>query len=416
MRQGGVCRLWRIQRGNTAWGLQSRLSLSLLFFIVHFILNAHADCEEWCIHPCEELNGSPYEECSSCKGEQFACRFDLAAPMRIHVGLAGSDSTEQSLGYVAISESASLAAREQLACQRVSADEIRRLSTYERADLLSRPTIVTDLMSNWQALRNWSDPESFSLQFGEQGILAKRIGPVFERLGAVGRDAKSTLVRVRDVLPMSNRLHAVLYHGEPGNAIAEEDFLSMLDANEGTMWHCPHGILSRACGTTVLSLGGGREGVRMANHGLAWIGLVAGMKVWHVRAYNLSKPISPTCVSREDIEELPGVTHCLQRAGEVMIVPTAWWHATCNLANFTLGIGGQDSCDLVDCTPQGPQGETPSQLHLRKQFCRNETRAVACHGKAGDDAASRVRLRKQGLHGRPRKFTLEHEEWLHQLP
>ena len=24
-----------------------------------------------------------------------------------------------------------------------------------------------------------------------------------------------------------------------------------------------------------------------------------------------------------------------------MIVPTAWWHATCNLEAFTLGVGGQ---------------------------------------------------------------------------
>ena len=61
------------------------------------------------------------------------------------------------------------------------------------------------------------------------------------------------------------------------------------------------------------------------------------------------------------------MTHCLQRPGEVMIVPTAWWHATCNLAEFTLGIGGQDSCDLIDCTPPGPEGESQQEYHMRMQ-------------------------------------------------
>ena len=50
------------------------------------------------------------------------------------------------------------------------------------------------------------------------------------------------------------------------------------------------------------------------------------------------------------------MTTCVQDPREVMLVPTAWWHATCNFEPFTLGVGGQDSCDMrsgmwAECPP-----------------------------------------------------------------
>lgn len=91
----------------------------------------------------------------------------------------------------------------------------------------------------------------------------------------------------------------------------------------------------------------------MANHGMAWVGLVAGMKLWHLLPPHMPRPPNPSCRRRDAIEALEGGTHCLQRPGEVMLVPTAWWHATCNLAPYTLGLGGQDDCDMGECTPPG---------------------------------------------------------------
>ena len=43
----------------------------------------------------------------------------------------------------------------------------------------------------------------------------------------------------------------------------------------------------------------------MANHGLAWIGLVAGLKLWHVADFRAPRPPSPTCDQRTRIEVLP---------------------------------------------------------------------------------------------------------------
>ena len=63
----------------------------------------------------------------------------------------------------------------------------------------------------------------------------------------------------------------------------------------------------------------------------------------------------------------------------MMVVPTAWWHATCNVDPYTFGVGGQDSCDLVIC----PGFEDAD--HMDKQFCpTGEARSQRCFGNSGD--------------------------------
>ena len=121
--------------------------------------------------------------------------------------------------------------------------------------------------------------------------------------------------------------------------------------------------LERAGGTQVFSFGGG-TGVRMGNHGFAWIGLIAGRKVWYVAPPDRPRPANPKCKNGDEtIQQLVNVSHCIQRPRDVMVVPTAWWHATCNIDPYTFGIGGQDSCDLVIC----PGFEDAD--HMDKQFC-----------------------------------------------
>ena len=61
----------------------------------------------------------------------------------------------------------------------------------------------------------------------------------------------------------------------------------------------------------------GVKGVAFANHGLTWIGLVAGRKLWHVAPGSDPRPANPKC-SRERPDSVPGTIRCLQAAGQVI--------------------------------------------------------------------------------------------------
>ena len=396
---------------------------SLLLFSLYLPSSAHALCEAWCTNPCAMLNGDTEYECGDCD-EHYECRRSTLGP---RPPLRPDPPSPSPLPALDEYITAPGVQGEPPACQRVSAGELRALSYVERARVLSRPTLITGLIDNWPAMRNWSTIEGFREAFGDHGVLIKRVVPAYKKLiqMGTGEDPKSTLVPIREALESldsSRQMHVVLYDFEYGNAEAEEDFIGAL-RKASADWLCPRDVLGRACGTLVLSMGGAQEGVRMATHGLAWIGLVAGRKLWYVAdsSGDAPKPDNPTCRDGDRIEMLRwgnrvGVTHCLQQAGEVMVVPTAWWHATCNLEPFTLGLGGQDSCDMIDCTPPGPANEDPHALHMRKRFCRDEQRVAECFGPQSGDVYREALLRvdqeleiKRRL-GR-RSHTVEGERW-----
>ena len=84
---------------------------------------------------------------------------------------------------------------------------------------------------------------------------------------------------------------------------------------------------------------------QVMQHGAAWLGLVSGAKLWHVAAPHLPRPSNRECEHNGRIDyvtaKAEGVEHCLMLPGETIWVPDNWWHATCNLDPYTIGLGGQ---------------------------------------------------------------------------
>lgn len=124
-----------------------------------------------------------------------------------------------------------------------------------------------------------------------------------------------------------------------------------------------------------LGLGAG-SGVSFCRHGFSWLALLDGDKEWYFAPPTQRKPGDPQC-EREWARQRPpdGATHrCWQAAQDVMIVPTAWWHATCNFGlDITFGFGGEDDCDVRACDDGPTSPICPPDLML----------AAACHGEQG---------------------------------
>jgi hypothetical protein len=202
---------------------------SLLLFSLYLPSSAHALCEAWCTNPCAMLNGDTEYECGDCD-EHYECRRSTLGP---RPPLRPDPPSPSPLPALDEHITAPGVQGEPPTCQRVSASELRALSYVERARVLSRPTLITGLIDNWPAMRNWSTIEGFREAFGDHGVLIKRVVPAYKKLiqMGTGEDPKSTLVPIREALESldsSRQMHVVLYDFEYGNAEAEEDLIGAL--------------------------------------------------------------------------------------------------------------------------------------------------------------------------------------------
>ena len=399
MRLGDCCSALVIER--------SLVSSTLLLLALPFV---HADCEPWCTEECATLNGDVsastrermhliscvvskaltnsrvpcqvVQECSGCSGDKFSCKpgapgfEDWEQRRAVYVQAQGGvrlrngetipeaqpamedaehppPATARFVGRIPDEEA--------VPCQYIDAPSLEGLDTDSLARLFSRPTIIRGLIDHWPAHEMWANMSGFAATFGVHAVLSRRANFARNRAVQAREDPNVVTVPLADFEPHLLHEHIVIYDGEGGMADSEYRLLGTLRRSEA--YDVPR-VLMRAAGTQVFSFGGG-HGVRMGNHGFAWIGLVAGVKHWYVAPGDIEKPSNPTCEPRERsaIQRIPGVTHCEQLAREVVVVPTAWWHATCNLEAYTFGVGGQDSCDLVDC----PGYEDAD--HMNRRFC-----------------------------------------------
>jgi hypothetical protein len=305
-------------------------------------------CEPWClaVSSCAELNGAVADECGGCSSVQGSgCHPDASDFPK---------STKPSQAAAARqTASTSTNAAVGRSCRKLDVAALGSMDAHARAETFSEPVIVFGLADSW---------------------------PAYD-----GNISGLTIA-----LSESRRQHAVEASGR-----VQEDDVESIQAAETHLYEAlatsfvpPHAFM-RASKWLVHSVGRA-TGVRMCKHGFAWLAVLSGAKTWYLAPPRHPKPADPLCTMGGRVEALDGVTHaCAQAKGEVMVVPTAWWHATCNAHQATtVAIGGQDECDLnrqcLDAPPPVElEGEQPSPPPPMWRACADETRHLHCHSDSG---------------------------------
>jgi hypothetical protein len=129
--------------------------------------------------------------------------------------------------------------------------------------------------------------------------------------------------------------------------------------------------------TLRVSRGGAGSGVTFCRHGFSWLAMLEGGKRWLFAPPNATRPQQEQecdgLLDGKADDSVPNeITHvCTQRPGEVMVVPTAWWHSVCNTAS-SFAFGGQDDCDTD---------------HRMGSEIMSDIRQVECHGDTGSQRA-----------------------------
>ena len=221
--------------------------------------------------------------------------------------------------------------------QRIDAAALHALSAKERVKLFATPTVVTGLNDEWPAFRTWASPRNFSSRFGDHSLLAKRASFSYSRVEKRRANLSTAEVRLSEVIEHAASEHLVMLDEETGSR-SEAALQAAL-----TQDYTVPPILECASLLRVWSFGGGRRGVEMMQHMVAWLATVAGAKLWYLADPALPQPSGPQCGAPIDYASArqEGVRHCLILPGEIMIVPDHWWHATCNLLPYTVAVGGQ---------------------------------------------------------------------------
>jgi hypothetical protein len=118
------------------------------------------------------------------------------------------------------------------------------------------------------------------------------------------------------------------------------------------------------------SVGGG---LTMHQHGEAWIGQVGGRKLWFLQPPDDFYPLSTdpnseygSCsyidVVKDNEDARRRTIACVQSEGEVLWLPELWWHGTCALDAWTIGVGAQRSAGSGSNSDPDPRYKDDADL------------------------------------------------------
>ena len=323
-------------------------------------LVALALCERWCAHPCGELNGLPSAECSSCD-ESHACRpgapdFDKGGGQAVNVLPSGEASADKaadtdtkagpygSHGNPLQMPTSYFDTFDVGGCELETVDH--SMVTREMLMNATKPFMIKGMTANWSAHATWSREE----------LLKRHADEPFQL------NAKSH-AKLGDLLAWNGKYHMGHAVYPPGGCYSDpwRPYSPMLFGALRDDYELPRYLGPMV--TFQMGVGSGYGiGVPPENHPSSWFAMIKGRKRWVLRP-----PDAGTGRNGGPGTEPPGVMqryggelcapenkpsdalHCDQLEGDVIWLPDYWWHETCGLDDFSIGLG---ALTYDGCCPQ----------------------------------------------------------------
>jgi len=229
------------------------------------------------------------------------------------------------------------------------------------------PAIFTNLTGGWRASRDWSQehflqefstwqmPLSTFLRDSWLELVGQRAEVVThptdvslkEYLSVLNSSRRNVFLFVRDD-SASNRQ----YHTRRRDR--RRRFIDALQYG----YSVPHGMTEAV---RIFAMDGTATGHGMHRHKEGWLAQIAGRKVWWLAPPqpedegSAFRPAFPYKALSEEEGSWPcawllnedlvpskaPLIRCVQEPGEIVVLPTGWWHNTCSLDDFNIAIGGQ---------------------------------------------------------------------------
>jgi hypothetical protein len=282
--------------------------------------------------------------------------------------------------------------------------------TIQLVKQLHVPVIVEGAMDHWAALSEWQDRTWFNRMFGHIPIRKhSMINHTLDTAQDGTNWSPDSVSRMGDYLaalevdsaPLlfdsPSELMPLLFADRGGDDLQGDDLQGDDLHGDDLQGDDLQGVLPPRLGLNgwqrrTLSIGGNGKGLPPHKHSASWLGVIVGRKKWTLIPPNglardaslyLSTAMLDAAQWSESLKAKlrsdAGMVECVQRPGEVVIVPSQWWHATENFGDVVaVGASGNGLDDLpiadlearVDCAltfsaraNRLPRGD-PMQLEL----------------------------------------------------
>ena len=220
------------------------------------------------------------------------------------------------------------------------------------------PFLINDVTRNWSALDKWTE-ENFMNNYGDE---------VFH-LHDTYNETVSDLLKP-GVYKMGHVLQKGYCYADP-----YRPYSPLLMGKLRHDYYIPEPFLP--LGTFQIGIGRGQGvGVPPEDHPSSWFAMVAGTKRWVVHPPSETKP--PNLMRRPNCDvtkKFENTMVCDQYEGDILWLPNYWWHETCGIENYSVGIGAltYEGCEISPetssskCLPNEREKKVYSVLDIA--FC-----------------------------------------------